>query len=76
MAVHREHRIGRRHHRELRHRLLLLQVGPRRTLAIRAYIYADWGIRCNVIQPGERSHHMLSLMKKKEEVQEFLKHFR
>jgi NAD(P)-dependent dehydrogenase (short-subunit alcohol dehydrogenase family) len=115
-----------------------------------AYIYADWGIRCNVIQPGwietdltasmtsnplmkkmtehtmnntvllrrsgkaeeiaytalflasdessyitgtdivvdggwftaapyltsERSHHMLSLLKKKEEIQEFLKHFR
>jgi len=115
-----------------------------------AYIYADWGIRCNVIQPGfidtkmtapmqsnpamkavvdqqmnetvllrrmgkpeeiantalflasdessyitgtdivvdggwfssapylgnERSHHMLTLMKKKEEVQQFLQHFR
>jgi len=69
-------------------------------------VYADWGIRCNVIQPGfietdmtakinsnppraqddrahdephdgnERSHHMLTLLKKKEEVQEFLQHFR
>lgn len=115
-----------------------------------AYVYADWGIRCNVIQPGfietdmtaqinsnllvrkmnehtmdhtillrrtgkaeeiantalflasdessyitgtdivvdggwfssapylgnERSHHMLTLIKKKEEVQQFLQHFR
>lgn len=46
--LHCQHRVGGRHHRQLRYRLLLLE-GLSRSAA---YVYADWQIRCNIIQPA------------------------
>jgi NAD(P)-dependent dehydrogenase (short-subunit alcohol dehydrogenase family) len=37
-----------------------------------AYVYADWGIRSNVVQPNQRSHHMLNLMDTKERLDKLL----
>ena len=144
-----QRRLGRRYHRELFHPYSASKWAVEGLSRSAAYVYADWGIRCNVIQPGfietemtakinsnpvmrkmskhtmsntillrrtgnaeeiasaalflasddssyitgtdivvdggwfssapylgnERSHHMLALLKKKEQFQDFLHHF-
>ena len=49
----RQYRFCRRTFRNILDRILVVEVGALEGLSrSAAYIYADWGIRCNVLQPG------------------------
>lgn len=48
----RQYQFCRRTVGNILHCIFLIQVGVGRPSRSAAYIYADWGIRCNVIQPG------------------------